>query len=1063
MTRHPNQFPGTAPLLVALTLFACITMALMTWSNFRSDQTLREGLIALDRLSESRRAATAAELHLERILNGDPSSTRGLLIASLARAREAGHGLVKGDGKLADFAVTQGSTVRIDAAAIAYGDKLETMAGAIRQRLANPRSITQLELRMHYRAVEQAASEVESILLREIAARRSALHRLDALNIALVGLLTLVLFALLARTERRRACALEELSKRESHLRAFVSAMPGVSFLLDAEGQYLGVFGSDTELLLQPATAILQRKIMDILPADAADGCLSVVRGTLSSRRTTAYEYRLTIDGSERWFDARVAPIGNTDSVIWLAWDVTERHGAEQRVRELSRLYGFLSHVNQASMHATTREMLFERVCDAALRFGGFRRAWIEAFDNVGITTRKADTKATVPDSVDLRNGDPIDAWSRGEVVYITGFRDGDIAPDWAVGDLTGGMSACAGIPLRCDKELIGVLHLASDVLDLKRSEEVDLLREIGGDISLALTRLNIVAKHAAQATRIHLLAAAFESSRDGIIITDLDTRIVSANRAFSNLTGYDEVEAVGHPLSLLRSDMHPVEFYRQMHDALAREGHWQGEIWNQSKSGKVLPHFLSISTVTGDNGKAEHYVTVLTDLTRLKQAENRLDALTHFDPLTDLPNRLLIRARLEQSLAVAQQGGRRLAVLFIDIDHFQTINDGLGHAVGDELLVAVAQRLQAQMRSHDILGRQSGDEFVVVLHVLEDVSGADEFVRQLIEVFSAPFCLPTVGELFVQVSIGVAVNPEQGSHAAELIRNAESAMHEAKRSGRATWRTYVPGFTSAANSRLALEARLRRALRQGLFELHYQPLVNLEDGKVIGAEALVRLPRDGGSDVGPSEFIPLLEDTGLILPLGAWVQREVCRQGRQWLDEGKAIEVLAVNLSAAEIRSGHVQEQLRDILAETGFPPERLELEVTESGLMSRGSQAVEFLRSLKSLGIKLALDDFGTGYSSLAYLRRFPVDKLKIDRSFIRYIPDETGDMQLVATIVAMARGLGLRVLAEGVETEAQRLFLRKLGCDLWQGYLCSPPLPAAAFADRFLSSSGPSDGTP
>ncbi|MFC4524872.1 sensor domain-containing protein [Cupriavidus pinatubonensis] len=1028
-------------------------MVLMGWSNYRWDQALGESLIALDRLADSRRAATAAELHLERILNGDASSTRDLVIASLTRAREASQGLVKGYGQLAGFALIHPPTARIGEAAAAYAAELETMADAIRRRLANPATTTGLELRKRSRVMEETASALESIILRDTATRRLALHRLDALNIGLVGVLTLLLYLLLARTERRRARALEELTTSESHLHAIVSGLPGVSFLLDTAGRYLGVFGSETELLLEPAEVILQRQITDFLPAEAAAGCLKTIAETLSSRRTNAYEYRLTINGRERWFDARVAPVGDTDSVIWLAWDVTERREAEQRVRELSRLYGFLSHVNQASISAATRETLFERVCSAAQQFGGFRRAWVEEFDHVVAARCGGDPHPIDPGAVDSAAADPIDAWTRGEIVCFTG-RAGDLAPDWAARDLAGGMSACAGIPLRCDQELIGVLHLASDSLDLTRSDEIGLLREIGGDISLALTRLDRNAKHAVQAARIQLLAAALESSRDGIMITDLDARIVSVNRAFTNQTGYTEAEAVGQTPRLLRSNLHPGEFYRAIHEALARKGYWHGEIWNQTKNGKLVPQFLSISTVPGTDGQAKYFVSALTDLTHLKQAEDRLDALTHFDPLTELPNRLLIRMRLEQALAMTEQRGNRLAVLFIDLDHFQTINDGLGHAVGDELLSAVAQRLQGLLRREDILGRQSGDEFVVVIHDIGDVNAAAEVARTIMESFAQPFCLPTVGELFAQVSIGVAVPPEDGSHAAELIRNAEAAMHEAKRSGRATWRSYAAGYTSAASSRLTLEARLRRALRQELFEIHYQPLVNLEDGRIIGAEALVRLRPDGGNQVGPAEFIPLLEETGMILPLGQWVQREVCRQGRQWLDEGREIEMIAVNLSAAEIRSGSVQAQLRDILAETGFPPERLELEVTESGLMSRGGQAAEFLRSLKALGIKLAIDDFGTGYSSLAYLRRFPVDKLKIDRSFIRYIPDETADMQLVATIVAMAKGLGLRVLAEGVETEAQRLFLERLGCDVWQGYLCSPPLPAADFASRFLN---------
>lgn len=1049
MIKPGHRTPSARVILVALALLIVASMVMMVRSNYRWDLTLREGLIVLDRLSESRRAATAAELHVERLLSGDASSTQDLVMANLARAQEASRSLLEGSGQLAGFTMHGAPTLSSRDAAAAYAAELEKLGDAIRSRMSKPATTTGLELRLHYRAVEEAAAALESVLLGAVATQRKVLHRLDALNIALIGLLTLFLYYILARTERLRACALEELVASESRLRAFVSGMPGVSFLLDAEGRYLGVFGNDKDLLLEPADAIMRRRITDVLPADAAEGCLRIISETLSSRRTTAYAYQLTIDGRERCFDARIAPVGDTESVIWLAWDVTEQRHADQRVRELSRLYGFLSHVARASMHTTARDALLERVCDAALRLGGFRRAWFDACGDidaggVGTSTRAANS---------VINADLIDAWSRGEVVCVTGLRDGAKPPVWAAGGAAEGMTAVASVPLRCGSRLIGVLHLASDSLDLDRAEEVELLKVIGEDISFALTRFELDAQHANQTGRIKLLAAALESSRDGIMITDLEGRIVSVNRAFTELSGYAEAEVVGQTPRLLRSGMHSTDFYQAMWDALKGEGCWQGEIWNQSRNGTMRPQFLSISTVPGTSGTAEYFVSVLTDLTSLKQAEDRLDSLTHFDPLTELPNRLLIRARLEHSLTIARQTGDGVAVLFIDLDHFQAVNDGLGHSIGDELLVGVAQRLQAHLRRQDILGRQSGDEFVFILHGIDGVEGAGEIAQQLIRAFAKPFYLPSAGEIFAQISIGVAVHPGNDSGASELLRNAESAVHQAKRSGRGTWCAYAPDFTSAASSRISLESRMRRALRDELFELHYQPLVNLANGAIIGAEALVRLRPDGGRPLGPAEFIPLLEDTGLIRPFGEWVQRQACRQGRQWLDEGRDFGILAVNLSAAEIRGGRVEAQLRRVLAETGLPPERLELEVTESGLMSRGSQVAEFLGSLKALGVQLAIDDFGTGYSSLSYLRSFPVDKLKIDRSFIRYIPHETGDMQLVATIVAMAKGLGLRVLAEGVETEAQRLFLERLGCDFWQGYLCSPPLSAADFATTFL----------
>lgn len=635
--------------------------------------------------------------------------------------------------------------------------------------------------------------------------------------------------------------------------------------------------------------------------------------------------------------------------------------------------------------------------------------------------------------------------------------------------------ASASGLFLR---ELHGPLRDASlkveEILLTELAYRRTALREMGLFVSALVAALMLgiilvryhadLARDAAQRARRRsdernrLHATALEGTRDAVIVTDPQTRILSVNRAFSEITGYTEAEAIGNTPLMLQSGRHDEIFFRNMRATLMDKGYWQGEIWNRHKEGEISPHWMSVSAVCDEVGRHTHYVGVLTDLSQLHRFEARASHLARFDSLTDLPNRMMIASGLEHSIESGRRDSTGVAVLFIDLDRFKHINDALGYDCGDQLLAAVARRLLNRVRNEDTLGRYGGDEFVLVLDQVRDAAAAASVARDLLSVFDTPFEIDSQPPLYIKASIGISVFPDDGDTAAELIRDADAAMNQAKRDGRNTFRYYQEQLTRTANTRLALESRLRRALDQGGFEMHYQPLVLLETGVVIGAEALVRLRRTDEPPIGPADFIPVMEESGMIVELGHWVQREVCRQGRCWLDEGYRFELLALNLSPEEVSRGGVVEHLKKVLAETGFPPGLLELEITESGLIQRGEAVVEFLHELKALGVRLAIDDFGTGYSSLSYLKRFPVNKLKIDRSFIMDLPGDTGDAQLTTTIIQLAHNLGLRVLAEGVETEAQRAFLSDRGCHAYQGYLCSAPLPAQDFATRFLGVPSP-----
>jgi diguanylate cyclase (GGDEF)-like protein len=442
--------------------------------------------------------------------------------------------------------------------------------------------------------------------------------------------------------------------------------------------------------------------------------------------------------------------------------------------------------------------------------------------------------------------------------------------------------------------------------------------------------------------------------------------------------------------------------------------------------------------------GSVNGAVTAFRDISERKANEERIRYLAQYDPLTNLPNRSLCLDRLQQTIAVAQREGEAFAVLFIDVDHFKNINDSLGHLAGDKILQETANRLVPCVRSSDTVSRQGGDEFIIILRKIRNSSVPAHIAGKILAAMEPPF-VAEGQELRTSVSIGIALFPEDGQDTASLIKNADAALYHAKKLGRNNYQFFTADLDARARQRLEMENSLRLALDRREFLLHYQPLVDLESGRIIGAEALLRWQHPEQGLVPPGEFIPLAEDCGLIVPIGEWVLREVCRQNKIWQDEGLAKLPVAVNLSPLQFRQRNLEEVIRQALAESGLAPEYLEIEITESLLMSAEEQTIALLYQLKNLGLSVAIDDFGTGYSSLSYLKLFPIDKLKIDRSFVREVSSDPNDAAIISAIIAMAHRLRLRVLAEGVETVDQRNFLIHEGCTEAQGYHYSRPLPA------------------
>ena len=551
--------------------------------------------------------------------------------------------------------------------------------------------------------------------------------------------------------------------------------------------------------------------------------------------------------------------------------------------------------------------------------------------------------------------------------------------------------------------------------------------------------------------------ATVFESSHDGVTITDLNGRMLAVNRAFLKITGYTEAEVLGQNPSILHSGRQKKDFYQSMWASIKAEGFWQGEIWNRRKNGETYPEWLTISAVHNEQGETTRYVGVFSDLSQLKQSETQLEHLAHYDPLTNLPNRLLLQSHLSHALAQAQRHHNQVGVLYLDLDRFKNINDSLGYPIGDELLISLTKRLATRIRSEDMLARLGGDEFLLVL---EHIAGPEEAVnmaRTILELLSHPFVLSGEQEVFIGASIGISISPDDGDSADQLIQHADAAMHLAKKQGRNTYRFYTDSLTRAAGEHLDLENRLRHAISANQLRVYYQPQVDIATGHIIGAEALVRWHDPERGLIQPVNFIRLAEDAGLIDAIGEWVLKETCLQGVRWIKAGLPFLTLAVNLSPHQFLRGNITDLVSKILAETAFPASRLELELTESALMEQEEDVVKMLHLLRAQDIRLAIDDFGTGYSSLSYLKRFPLDILKIDKSFVDDIPFNQDDMEIAATIIAMGHILGFKVLAEGVETAEQLAFLQAKGCDMYQGYLTSPPVTAEEFekllAERIL----------
>ncbi len=539
--------------------------------------------------------------------------------------------------------------------------------------------------------------------------------------------------------------------------------------------------------------------------------------------------------------------------------------------------------------------------------------------------------------------------------------------------------------------------------------------------------------------------AAVFETTQEGVVVTDHEQRILHVNPAMCKITGYSEAEVIGQTPRLFCSGRHDGAFYRMMWQSINEHRGWSGEIWNRRKSGEIYPQWQNIRAICDSHGQVTHYVAVFSDISLIKRSQEEITYLAHYDQLLDLPNRLLFIERARQELERCRTGYGRSggALLLIDLDHFKDINESLGHNLGDELLKLMAERLRQHQQSGMTLARLGGDEFALLCESCPAERAAALALR-ILDSLEQPFNL-SGQELFISASIGITLYPYDAQNVEQLLRNADSALFKAKSLGRSTYAFYSQELTSQARQRVELGTALRQALEQEQLVAYYQPIHRLQDGALIGFEALVRWKHPEQGLISPAIFIPAAEESGLIAAIDHWMLRRACQQMRTWLDEGKPLDFVSVNISSRLFNRGELDLQVAQVLAECKLEPQHLALEITESAVMEDADGAMILLDRLRELGVQLAIDDFGTGYSSLQRLKRMKVHKLKIDQGFVRALPQDADNAAITRSVIDLAKNMGLSVVAEGIEQADQAAFLLEHGCEMGQGFGLGRPGPA------------------
>lgn len=828
---------------------------------------------------------------------------------------------------------------------------------------------------------------------------------------------------LASRRERAEAMAHEmtrELRVIQADMEATLTAMPDLLLEVGLDGKYYKYRTSQQDVFAGPASFYVGKLITDVLPAAAAATAMETLQEAHETGVSLGKQVEIPVNNKPRWFEISAArKEAGTDDVprfVLISRDITDRRDAQMALQKsleqlqlletcISRLDDIVLITEAEPVDAPGPRIVF--VNDAFERRTGYTRAEI-----LGHSPRILQGILTQRDAL-RRIRMALAQWKPVREELINYTKTGE--PFWVELDIVA-VANDAGWYTHW-------VAVGRDITERKLTE-----------------------------AKLRLSAQVFESSSDGIVITDSHNLIVSVNPSYSAITGYSLDEVLGKNPGFLKADRHGDTPYAEMWQSIQKAGHWAGEVWNRRKNGENYPEWLSITAVKDAQGNVVQHIGILSDLSAKKEALKHIDFLAHYDTLTRLPNHKLLQDRTMLALATAQRTQSHVSLMFIDIDHFQNVNDSLGRPVGNEILKVMAARLTAHLQADDTVCRQGGDEFIVLLpHT--DAQGAAHVATRTLALMREPVVLENGQELNLTASIGIAVYPDNGDEFDRLSQYADAALLRAKQDGRNNFKFFNEQMHDSAREVLQIENQLRRALSKGELLLHYQPQVDAVTMQIIGAEALIRWQHPEWGMVSPARFIPIAENSGQILEIGDWVLRTALQQIADWRAAGVAVVPVAVNLSALQFRQTSLCDTVSQALRDFNVPPQLLELELTERIAMEDSGFTLDQISKLHAMGITLSIDDFGTGYSSLSYLRRYQIDKLKIDQSFVQDLGRETDSGTIVRAIINMAHGMGFKTIAEGVETQAQLDYLRQHGCDEIQGYFFSRPVPAADF-ERLLS---------
>ncbi|NOQ63675.1 MAG: EAL domain-containing protein [Methyloprofundus sp.] len=798
------------------------------------------------------------------------------------------------------------------------------------------------------------------------------------------------------------------------------------------------------------------------LAPDDKDWVLKYCRDEIQALRNHEFECRMiAANGQTLWFRNVVNLVikkGKVTELIGFMIDITQNKQDRERIQYLSDLYASLGEINHAIVHIDNEQELFDESCRITVKFRSLSMAWIgvkRESDHCIIPIASAgehldyldglniSSDATVPEG----RGPTGTAYRQQHVVTANQLLSAKNMSPWQTKLQVSHWAASYAIPILRDKQSFAVLNVYSSIENYFSAEVIQLLTELGNDLTFALDAMDRETARCKAEKELELSARVFAQSQEAIVICDPYNQIISVNAAFTQITGYSAEEAIGKNPNMLSSGRQGREFYQAMWQEITQAGYWQGEIWNRRKNGEIFPEWMTISVVKNQQNETLNYIAIFSDISQHKETEAKIEHMAHYDPLTDLPNRTLLKAHVDHELIVAKQHNTQFALLFLDLDHFKNINDSLGHSIGDKLLIDIAQRLKSVIKEEDTVSRLGGDEFNIFLPNI-DFKAAAIVAERIINSMSEAIYIEN-NKLHISASVGISLFPDNGQDYETLYKNADTALYQAKENGRNQYQFFTPEMQVLTMRRMEIENHLRHAILNDEFFLFYQAQVDAKTKKIIGAEALLRWRHPEWGLVSPAEFIPIAEDTGLIITIGDWVLEQAIEQTKQWHEAGYPI-CIAINLSMAQFNEKVLFQKVKYTLEHAQLEPHFLELELTESIAMKNAEVAIKITQHLADLGVQLSIDDFGTGYSSLSYLQRFALHKLKIDQSFSLNMVENKETDNIVNAIIGLAKSLNLKTIAEGVETQEQlELFVEK-GCDEIQGYYFSRPIPAAEFTE-------------